>query len=402
MKTKEKVLLLSQFLPPETSAAANRIGAMVGALGDYDVRVVALKPSYPSPAFYDGFPLNDYDRARPYEIERTFSFHPHRGGLLVRALREHVMVLRLAARATTKPADILLASSPSMFLGPVALALAKAKRAKFVWDVRDITWNYAKEVSGNSSIMTFGLRALEKYMLFVLRRADLVVGATPGVTKMLVGSGLAPEKAMTVSNGVSQEMLNVPQKPRKSSPNLRPRVVYAGLMGRNHGLKILLDVAYALPEADFIIVGDGPELPNLRRRARELGTENVSFEGYLNKEDLLRVYADSDVLFAKVRSTPTLDATAISFKLFEYMATGRPLVYAGRGVAIEFLKEIGCALTVPPEDSEAIAAAIRKLLRDSALMQILGNRGKEFVRKNYHRDKLMEGLARELKGRFGS
>ncbi len=401
MKTKKKILVLSQFLPPETSAAANRVGAMVEALADYDVCVIALKPSYPSPAFYDKFPVSSHDRNRPYKIERTFSFHPHKGGLLVRALREHVMAVRLAARAATRPADILLTSSPSMFLGPVGLVLARAKRAKFVWDVRDISWNYAREVAGASPIMALGLRALERYMLFVLRRADLVVGATPGVTRMLVESGLAPERAITISNGVSQEMLNVPPMPGTSSPNPRPKVVYAGLIGRNHSLGILLDVARALPEVDFVLVGDGPELPLLKEKARKLGTTNVSFKGYLNREDLLKVYADSDVLFAKVRSTPTLDATAISFKLFEYMATGRPLVYAGRGVGIQFLEKIGCASTVPPEDPEAISVAIRNLLRDPARRHVLGNKGREFVRQNYQRDKLMESLDRELKGRFG-
>ncbi len=400
MKAKKKILVLSQFLPPETSAAANRVGAMLGALGDYDVRVIALKPSYPSPAFYDEFPLSDHDAARPYKIERTFSFHPHKGGLLMRALREHVMALRLATRAVSRPADMVLTSSPSMFLGPVALVLARAKRAKFVWDVRDPTWNYAREVAGTSTIMALGLRALERYMLFALRRADLVVGATPGLTRMLIESGLAPERAITISNGVSQEMLNVPQKSGASPPNARPRVVYAGLIGRNHGLEVLLDVAHALWEVDFVVAGDGPKLPILKEKAKKLGITNVSFRGYLNRENLLKVYADSDVLFAKVRSTPTLDAGAISFKLFEYMATGRPLVYAGRGVAIEFLEKIGCALTVPPEDPEAIAAAIRKLLRDPDLRHSLGDRGKEFVQRNYHRGKLMEGLTRELKGRF--
>jgi colanic acid biosynthesis glycosyl transferase WcaI len=401
LSSPKTVLLLTQFLPPETCAAANRVGAMVEALRDYDVRVMALKPSYPSPVLYDEFPLRDHDRAQPYEIERIFSFHPHKGGLLVRAFREHIMVLRLAARAGLEPADIVLTSSPSMFLGPVALVLARAKRAKFVWDIRDVTWSYARETSGLHPRALFVLRALEKYMLFVLRRADLVVGATSGVTKILVRSGLAPEKAITVSNGASQEMFDVPQKPGEGSSNSRPKVVYAGLFGRNHALGVLLDVARALPEADFVLAGDGPELPALKRRAGELGIKNVSFKGYLNKDDLLKVYADSDVLFAKVRSTPTLDATAVSCKLFEYMATGRPLVYAGGGVAIEFLESIGCALTVPPEAPGAIADAIRQLLRDPGLARSLGNRGREFVEQNYRRDKLMEGLAHELEERFG-
>ena len=368
----------------------------------YEVRVVTLKPSYPSPSFHKRFPLEHHDRALPFEITRTFGFHPHKGGLLVRALREHVMALGLAGRAILMPADIVIATSPTMFLGPAALVLAKIKRATFVWDVRDITWNYARDVAGDSTIMAFGLRMLEQYMLFVLRQASLVVGATPGVTKLLVESGVAPERAITVSNGVSQDILGVPQKfSMERAAKKRPSVVYAGLFGRNHGLGVLLDVARALPEVDFILVGDGPDLPLLKEKARKLGTANVSFKGYMNKEGLLKVYAESAVLFAKVRSTPTLDATVISFKLFEYMATGRPIVYAGRGVGVEFLDKIGCAVTVPPEDPQAIAGAIEKLLHEPDMMRTLGERGRTFVRQHYRGDKLMEGLARELEARFG-
>jgi glycosyltransferase involved in cell wall biosynthesis len=351
---------------------------------------------------YKGFSLKRHDRALPYEVTRAFRFHPHRGGLFVRALREHVMALGLTVRAALAPADIVLSSSPSMFLGPAALILARSKRARFVWDVRDVTWHYAKEVGGSSRIVALGLWALEIYMTFVLRRADLVIGATSGITGLLIKSGLTPERVFTVPNGVSRDVLGVAHTAASNRlRSTRPKVVYAGLLGYNQGVGVLLDVAKALPEVDLILAGDGPERPLLEKKAQELRMANVSFKGFLGREDLLQLYAESGILLAKVRSTPTLNATSISSKLFEYMATGRPLVYAGKGLAVELLDEIGCALTVSPEDPEAIAAAIRRLLRDPNLMQTLGDRGRKFVQQNYQRDKLMEDLARELKERFG-
>jgi glycosyltransferase involved in cell wall biosynthesis len=289
-----------------------------------------------------------------------------------------------------------------MFLGPAALVLAWSKRARFVWDVRDVTWNYAKEVRRFSPVMTVGLRALERYMLFVLRQADLLVGATPGITRLLITSGFAPEKAITVPNGVSEAVLAVADTAASGDTRpTRPKIVYAGLIGYNQGIGVLLNVAEALPEADFVLAGEGPELPLLKAQVRKSGITNVSFRGYLSRENLMEVYSESDILFAKVRSTPTLDATAVPSKLFEYMATGRPLVYAGRGVAVEFLEKIGCALIVPPEDPEAIAAAIRRLLSDLELRRALGCKGKEFVQRNYRREKSMEVLAHELQERFG-
>ena len=399
----KRILLLSQFFPPETNAAASRLGSMAQVLSKYyDVHVVTLKPSHPSPSLYEGISLKHHDSTLPYKIRRAFSFHPHKGKLIVRALREHIMVSCLAVRAVSIPADIVISSTPSMFLGPVSLIVARAKGARFVWDTRDITWNYVRETARSSPLMRFAMWALEKYMLFALFRADLVVGATPGVTRMLIEGGLSPRKAITVSNGITPELLEVVQKTNKPSRGERPIVTYAGLFGYNHNLEPLLHAAKMLPTVDFVLVGGGPQLPKFRSKAKKLDVRNVIFRGFIvDRSELLRVYEESDILFASVRSTRTLNETAVPFKLFEYMATGRPLVYAGEGLAVEFLETIGCALTVPSEDPEAITTAIQKLLSDARLRHTLGSKGRDFVRRNYHRDELMEDLARELRTRFG-
>src|SRR3712207_2937285 len=117
---RKKILLLTQFFPPETGAGANRIGSMADVLSKHhELLVVTLKPSYPSPQRYKEFRAQDHDAGYPYAIKRSFSFAPHRGSLLLRALREQIMAVRLALRAVPEPVDILVTSTPSMFLGPV-------------------------------------------------------------------------------------------------------------------------------------------------------------------------------------------------------------------------------------------------------------------------------------------
>jgi len=399
---KKRILLLTQSFPPETGAGANRIGPMADVLSKYyEVTVVALKPSYPSPKEYDGISLGSHDARYPYPVKRTFGFHPHKGSLLLRALREQAMALRLAFHMLREPADILITSSPSMFLGPVALVLARVKNARFVWDIRDITWGYARDFAGSSPMMVFATRALEEYVLWTLRRADLVVGASRGITGLLVKDGVEPGRAITVPNGVSTELLEAIRRATTGkADNPRPTVVYAGLIGYNQGLSVLLEAARMLPDVNFVLAGDGPELSLLKGKAEELGVYNVTFTGFLNREKLLEIYRQSDVLIAHARSSPTIDATMVPIKLFEYMATGRPMIYAGKGIATDLLRQIGCAVTVPPEDPEAIRGAVAGLLRDPERMRVLGLRGQACVQKDFHRDKLMEGLANALDERF--
>jgi colanic acid biosynthesis glycosyl transferase WcaI len=399
---RKRILLLTQFFPPETGAGANRVGPMADVLSKYyDVSVVTLKPSYPSPRQYKGVSLESHDARYSYAVKRTFSFYPHRGSLLLRALREQLMALRLALRALPEPADIVVTSSPSMFLGPVCLALARARKAKFAWDVRDVTWGYARDVAGPSLVRTFAARVLERYILYALRRADLVVGASRGITRLLVEGGVEPGKTVTVPNGISTDMLgDIVQRTAGKVENRRPIVAYAGLIGYNQGLGVLLEAARMLPGVDFVLAGDGPELPLLKRKAKDLNVDNVSFVGYLGREKLLELYRQSDVLIALVRSRPTIDASMVPVKLFEYMATGRPIIYAGKGVAADLLRQIGCAVTVSPEDPEAICAAIVRLVRDPEQMRALGARGRARVRSDFNRGKLMEELAYALKERF--
>jgi glycosyltransferase involved in cell wall biosynthesis len=284
----------------------------------------------------------------------------------------------------------------------VGLALARVKQARFVWDVRDITWRYAKEVVGTSWQVALGTRALEAYMLRVLRRADLLVGATPGVSQVLVESGVEPDKVVTVFNGISEDLLGISQKKVVGSVvQRRPVAAFVGLIGYNQGLGVVLDVARALPGVDFVLAGDGPDLPLLKRRAEKLGVKNVRFMGWLHKkEQLMSLYEESDIFFTHLKSTPTLDSTSISFKLFEYMATGRPFVYAGRGLAVNLLNEIDCAVTVPPEDPRAMSSAISALLQNPERMNDLGRRGRAFVERNFRRDRLMDDLVRTLIARF--
>jgi len=399
---KKRLLILTQFFPPETGAGANRIGPMADVLSKYyGVLVVALKPSYPSPQEYEGVSVVAHDAEYPYAVKRTFNFYPHKGLLLLRTLREQLMALRLALRALPEPMDILVTSSPSLFLGPVALAVARVRNARLVWDVRDITWGYAEDVAKSSRLMTLATRMLEAYMFYALRRADLVVGASHGITRVLVEGGVEDGKVVTVPNGISTDLLDViVQSTAGRVKNRRPVVAYAGVIGYNQALGVLVEAASELPHVDFVVAGDGPELPLLKKKAGQLAVNNVSFSGYLDRQKLLELYRRSDVLIAHVRSSPTIDATMIPIKLFEYMAAGKPIVYAGKGAAAELLRQIGCAVTVAPEDPQAISSALAKLLGDPERMRLLGTRGRSCVRSNFHRDKLMEEFACALEERF--
>jgi colanic acid biosynthesis glycosyl transferase WcaI len=393
-----RIVFVTEFFPPESFAGANRVASMVDVLTrSHDVLVVTLKPSYPDPSFYEEKHTLEADRKRPYRVERQMEFVPYSRSLVVRAIREHIMGFRLALHAAREPADIVLTSSPSMFLGPICWLLARVKSSRFAWDIRDIGWEYAGESNLASSRLRPLQKVLTRYMWFVIRRADLIVAATPGIVEQVNQEVASTQKVLLARNSVSKELLDACKACQERVPKPRPIVSYVGLIGDAQALVVLADVARELPSVDFMVVGEGLERGLLERRTEELGLRNVIVTGFLHRAEVLDVYRTSDILFAQLRDTPTLNATGLPSKLYEYMATGKPIVYAGKGLAAKTVERIGCGVSVAPEKSKAIAKAIRELLDDEARMEAMGRKGREFVETGADRENPFEELARALR-----
>lgn len=111
--------------------------------------------------------------------------------------------------------------------------------------------------------------------------------------------------------------------------------------------------------------------------------------GHLNQDELLAAYSDASILVGHLRGDP-LHRWSQPSKIWEYMATGRPVVYAGEGEAIAIIEQHNLALTVPPEQPQMLAEAIRSLLEKPESASELGAQGKAFVLTHRRRSRLVE------------
>lgn len=381
--------MLTPNFRPETNAAAKRLSAMADhfARAGWRVSVITHMPHYPQHVIHDGFDRTSPDvrdeagitvvRIRPWIVRKD--------ALALRLLSESLFALQALAHVLRRPRSLVLASSPFMFLGPVGLLAARCTGSRFVWDVRDLTWLYPKAAGRR----TFGVdRLLEALMRFTGRSADVLVSATHG---LLAYFAERPQRAATIPNGVSDEVLQA-LEPVSRSPILtggRPHVVYTGLFGYNHGLLTLIEAAKLLGDVDFTLVGDGPERDALRAAAD--GAMNVTIAPYQRFDDLCETYRGADVLVSHVRRNPIFLWTQPA-KLWEYMASGRPVVHAGEGEVIDVLEGHAIARTVPPDDARALARALGDLLADPEEARALGARGRTFVETHRRRETLMADL----------
>jgi glycosyltransferase involved in cell wall biosynthesis len=304
---------------------------------------------------------------------------------------ETLFSLQVAVYILRHKTDVVLTSTPYMLLGPLGLAGSRLRGAKFVWDVRDLTWQYVKAIGRPS----YGLDALlERLMKFTARKTDALVTATNG---QLPYFERRPEHSLVVPNGLSDSMLAELGKAALSAlfGESKAKVLYAGLLGYAQGLTTLIRTAHLLPNIELRLVGDGPERAALEAEARMLGLSNVHFEGYVSFNELIAHYAWADILVAHLRDNSVFEIAQPS-KLWEYMATGKPVIYAGKGEAVSIIQEYEAGVCVPPDNPEALAEAIRGLVSDPARAIALGKRGREFVENHRRRNLILERLAELL------
>src|SRR5262249_52500974 len=152
-------------------------------------------------------------------------------------------------------------------------------------------------------------------------------------------------------------------------------VGFVGTLKAWHGLSILVNAFDALHKQHFatrlLIVGDGPEREKLASDLAQRGlVKAAEFTGAVAPGEIPGLLASMDVAFAPY--PPLANFYFSPLKVYEYMAAGLPVVASRLGQLQSLIEPEVDGLLVPPGDSAALAAALERLLKDSALRARLG------------------------------
>ena len=398
-----RILIVTHYFPPETGAPQARLSALAAAWaadGD-EVTVLTGMPNHPTgvlpPAYRGAFRRTE--RTDGYRVVRTWLYATPNEGVLRKTIGHlsfMVSSVLLGARRCGR-ADTVVVSSPTFFSIGAAWLLARLKRARLIVEVRDLWPAIFVELGVLTNRRV--IRLLERLELAAYRAADEVVVVSEGFRENLISRGVPPGKVHTIRNGVSLDRFD-PEA--TADPAVRARlgahpgdclVLYAGTHGISHGLPGIADAATRLggEAVHFAFVGEGSDKPRLQRRVKALGLDNVSLRPGVPHEEVPALLAAADICLVPLRDVP-LFSTFIPSKMFEYLAAGKAVVGALTGEAAQILEEAG-AVVVPPEDSVALADAIRALADDPERRQLMGKQGRDYVERYFNRT----ALAREYR-----
>lgn len=394
MPQTRRLTILAPHFSPETNAAGRRLTSAAEHFRDagWQVTIITPAPHHPENKVREGY--GGSWRRRSFEdgmhVIRFAPFLVSPGNLAWRLFSELLFASKAFLQSLFTKPNVVLSSSPYMFLGPAGLAAARLTRSSFAWDVRDLTWKYVKATGHR----TFGVdRALNVLMTFTAKHSDVLTTATDGILAEFGVHNKAGRAVIT--NGLTPAFI---EQLRNGTPRLadgRFTVVYAGLLGFPQGLDNFIAAAGLIPKARFILAGSGPESTHLEKMAQDLGLDNVEFLGHLDTEQLRDLYASADVLVAMLRGSQAFKVAQPS-KVWEYMATGRPVVFAGECEATRIMEERDIGVVVPPEDAVALAEALVRLADDRNERDRIGRRGQEFVVAERNRDQILHEWERLL------
>ena len=347
---------------PSSRAPAVQVANMAQAFAELGHTVELVVPAEPEPTAGGPLPADAFG-FRPDFTVTTLSRRVHRGQSYLHAAR--------IARMTRTATDLVFSRNLRACLLPALRGVPTVYEAHTL-----------SSLTGPQ----------ERWVLRRLKGARGfrgVVAISRALADDLVDElGVDPQQILVAHDAVRLDADDVPDRTRLAGAMFT--VGYTGSLFPGKGADIIPALARRLPETTFRIAGGpGERADALRARVAADGLENVIVHGPLTPAESRALQRSCDVLIApfarRVESATGQDIARWTspMKLFEYMASGRPIVSSDLPVLREILRPDVDALMVPPEDVDALAAAVRRLADDALLRAQLADAALERVREHF-------------------
>lgn len=303
------------------------------------------------------------------------------------------------AKSTNEVPDVVIGPSVPILTGWAASRIATIKKAAFIFEVRDI-WPQAlvdlKTISPKGPYYLF-FRAIEKYLY---KKATKISAVLPLTYKHVEKSGSPPNKVVWIPNGVNLNSFKGLESYNGGVNNILT-AMYIGGFSTTHDVDTILKAVKILKEDyscqyHFIIVGEGKRKEECKNFAKSLELDNIDFYPTVPKKEVPSLQSKADVLIASVKDTPVYQFGINSNKLYDYLGSGRPIIFSGNAPDNPVV-ESGAGLVTPPEDPASMAEALWKIYNLTSEQRIeMGQRGRLYAEKKFDLTKLVNRMENML------
>lgn len=322
----QDILFITNYFPPETGAASNRIFHLAEGLQKhgYDVTVLTPLPNYPTGKIFESY----RGRFKHSSIEHKIKVHR----LWVYASNSKNKLLRLIAMLSYSfslvwffiwnpiPKKVIV-QSPPLLVAFTCMLFLKSKKRQLILNVSDL-WPIAGLELGAFK-KNFSYKMLERIEYFNYKRADIILGQSDEILSHI--ETIVPHKKLFIYR-------NYPDFKVENHTNLQPsegriKIVYAGLLGIAQGIyRLIQELDYSTIELH--IYGAGAEQQQIENYIATHPELPIFYHGQLSREALHPKLLSYDLAII-----PLLNRIygSVPSKLFEYAKLGMPMLYFGGG-----------------------------------------------------------------------
>jgi len=351
---KPSITLISNYYPPETGAAANRIALLAENFvkAGYETQVLCPLPNYPTGKIFETYKgkSGESETINGVKVIRLWVYATNSAAVWKRFLGMISFSFSLAKYGVSnKLSPLVFVQYSPLLVGFFSTLFFKNKKRKLLLNMSDL-WPLAGKELGKIKD-GFGYSVLEKMERYCCRKADIVLGQSQEILNHV--KAIYPEKASFLYR-------NLPDfEPLKSvsSDHATKRMVYAGLLGVAQGIVGLCE-AIELPEAwSFDIYGAGAQQEELESFLKN-STKNIVYKGSLSRKQLHQELLSYDLTIIPLI---TRIYGSVPSKIFEYGRLGLPMLYCGGGEGEDLVASNNLGWVSPSGDFKALNDMLRKM-----------------------------------------
>ncbi|MFT6246385.1 MAG: glycosyltransferase involved in cell wall biosynthesis [Salibacteraceae bacterium] len=402
-----KLLILTQYYPPEIGAPQNRLHELAVRLkaSGIDVEVLTAMPNYPKMEIMEAYRKGTIreETIDGINVRRSKIYVSNSKKIIPRLLNYFSFVWTSYWKGRSyKDVDYLMVESPPLFLGYSAMALSKKLKAKMIFNVSDL-WPESAEKMGivtNATMLKMAYKLEKK----CYNSAHLVTGQTMGIVDN-IRSRFPETNLHWLPNGVDVSFYD----PSKISPSGFREAIgakdsdviffYGGIIGHAQGLQTVLQAAKLIadrPNIKIVLQGAGPVLTELLALKEELGLKNIIFREPVTKNEMPGILKEVDVALVPLRKLD-LFTGAIPSKIFEAQAMEIPLLLGVEGEAkLHFIDRAEAGLFYEPENSEEMAKRMIEMASNPDDLKKMGLNARVYVTENFNRNTIAESFKKVL------
>lgn len=299
--------------------------------------------------------------------------------------------------------DVIIVTSPPLFVGITGYLISKLKRIPFVFEIRDL---WPESAIDTGVLKNTGLiKMAYKFEKFIYRKASLINVLTPAFRKKLIEEKSVPkDKIIYIPNAadfsLSDELLerfDVAKFKREEGLEGKFIITYVGAHGVANHLQQLVEAAKLLEDtnAHFLLIGQGMEKKKLIKLAKHLNCINISFIDPVPKSDVFKYILASDIGTSVLKNVDTFK-TIYSNKTFDYMSCKKPILMAIDGVSRELVEDADAGVFVEPENPQDFAFKVRTYMDNQTLLEKQGINGYIYAKKHFDRNVLAKKYLFEM------